>query len=292
MRRVSCILPALLQLVRTADLPGDACLPRDVINLVRGDIVADAVKACGQDSGCPTSCREALYALKQARCFEALSQSQRLQPRNARVNLAAMAGTWYALNPASNGVELIEARYDSASSTLSGVKMTGNEYVPAGKVSWEATPKGCRVVSSQYAGRFNARWDQCSLTMNGHNHMSIDFGAPGDGLSFVRALAPMLLEWDDDRTPVHGLAAAFADCSIPLLEARDTTLHYFLRALHHSGQSVVLDQILVLVPLLLIGWRQRMNDHPALYPAATLYAMLASARLAYLGYHRGWNFMS
>ena len=286
MRRASCILPALLQLVRTSDLPGDACLPRDVINLVRGDLVADAIKACAQHSGCPTSCREALYALKQARCFEALSQSQRLQPRNSRVTLAAMAGTWYGLYPTS-GVELIEARYDAASSTLSGMKLTGNAFVPAGQVSWEATPRGCRVVSSQYAGRFTARWDQCSLTMNGHDHMSIQFGAAGDGLSFVRALAPMLLEWDDERTPVHGLAAAFADCAIPVLDPREISLFFLARALHHSGPSVVLDQLLVLIPLLLIGWRQRMQEHQALAPVATLYAMLTSSRLAYLGFRWG-----
>ena len=56
------------------------------------------------------------------------------QPRKLDTTLASMAGTWYGLYPAS-GVELLELAFDAASATLSGVKLTGNQFVRAGRVS-------------------------------------------------------------------------------------------------------------------------------------------------------------
>lgn len=57
----------------------------------------------------------------------------------------------YGLYPAS-GVALMEVSYEASTSTLRGTKLTGNQFVRAGRVSWEVTPKGCKMVSSLWAG--------------------------------------------------------------------------------------------------------------------------------------------
>jgi hypothetical protein len=64
---------------------------------------------------CTAECRDALLAFRSARCYDHLSQSQRLQPRtdaplhphasNAHT-LTALQGIWYGLYPAS-GIELV-----------------------------------------------------------------------------------------------------------------------------------------------------------------------------------------
>ena len=46
------------------------------------------------------------HPVSAARCYDALTQSQQLQPRHSSINLAAMAGRWYGLYP-SSGVELL-----------------------------------------------------------------------------------------------------------------------------------------------------------------------------------------
>ena len=177
-----------------------------------------AAKGCAPATSCPMACRSALYALKEARCFGSLTQPQHLQPRMQSVSLAAMAGVWYGLYPA-NGVELLELNYDQPRATLAATKLTGNAFVSAGRVSWEATPSGCRVVSSLYAGAFSPRWDPCVLTMHGHDHIAIDLGGE-DTLNFVRAKAELLLEWGEERAPTFGLAAAFARCEIETQDAQ------------------------------------------------------------------------
>lgn len=280
------------------DKVGDACLPKDVINLVRGDAVEHARKACGSgDSRCSPECNAAVHALSSMLCFPYLTQSQRLQPRHGGVSLAAMAGIWYGLYPAS-GIDLLEVTYDPTSLTLSGKKLTGNQFVQAGRVSWEATPSGCRVVSSAWAGQFTPRWDPCTLTM-WEDRMEINLGSetPEDTLHFVRARASLLLDWDEPRAPMYGLGEAFARCGVEVEIAATSLLESYLHALHHSEMTVVLDQLLmvgllVLLPLLLVSLSggtdgdlsELLNGQPLLQLAAGVYCILLCARLFYLGY--------
>ena len=74
--------------------------------------------------------------------------------------MVALQGVWFGIYPAS-GIELIELRYDSSNSMLTGRKLTGNQYVRAGRASFEVTQNSCRVVSSMWAGVFTPRWDPC-----------------------------------------------------------------------------------------------------------------------------------
>ena len=134
------------------ELPtGEACLPADVRALLRGDAVDAVSRSCKhQASDCTAACRTAIVLLASERCFAHLT---RPQPSRQHGGLGAMQGVWYASYPAS-GLELIDARLDHATgeATLSGTKLTGNQFVGAGRVSWEATPTSCLVVSSAYAG--------------------------------------------------------------------------------------------------------------------------------------------
>ena len=88
-----------------------------------------------------------LPAPAQAQCYEYFSQSQHLQPRFQSNTLVALQGVWFGVYPAS-GIELVELRYDASKGMLTGTKLTGNQYVRAGRVSWEVTQTTCRVVSS------------------------------------------------------------------------------------------------------------------------------------------------
>lgn len=290
-KRLSIIVAAFVSIVSPADLPGDACLPKDVVNLLGSDLTLNAGKACRRskkDTGaCGTECRDALYALKAARCFAYISQSQRLQPRGSGVTLAAMAGRWYGSYPAS-GLEMLEMSYEPATSTLSGIKLTGNNFVPAGKTSWEATPVGCSVASSLYAGKFTGQWDPCTLTMLDHDHMIVDLGGPNDdGLQFVRAKLPLLLAWDDENVPTRGLLAHLEMCGIEAEDAQTSFREWATLQLHHSTQSVLLDQALIAFPLLLLGGWFGAGDaasRPILIGVCTTYLSVLSARLAYLGF--------
>jgi hypothetical protein len=234
---VLLLLPSLLPLA--VDLPGDACLPKDVVNLLGGDLLLDTAKKCKSSvDECTPGCRAALYALKAARCYHALTQPQRQQPRQTQhIALPAMQGIWYGLYPA-NGVELLELTWDAPSETLSATKLTGNSFVRAGRVSWAATPSGCRVVSSLYAGAFAPRWDPCVLTMFGHDHMSVDLGAEGEGLAFVRAKTHLLFEWAEERSPAHGLAEAFTVCELDVQDAQASLTQWLSEQLHHSAEAV------------------------------------------------------
>lgn len=150
---------------------GDACLPRDIISLIRGDIVKEVATRCVRDDSdevygaepCSAACLKAILELKQQPCFSHLTQSQRLQGRMSGPSLSSMQGTWFGLYPAS-GIELLELRYNTSLSTLQGTKLTGNQFVRAGRISWEATRSGCRVVSSQWANVYTPRWDACTLS--------------------------------------------------------------------------------------------------------------------------------
>ena len=279
-------------------LPGDACLPRDVINLITGDLVAKASKTCKarenvHSAECAAECLASLYAFKKALCYNSLTQSQRLQPRYASIGLSGMAGIWYGLYPAG-GVELLELTFDPSSGpggTLRCTKLTGNSFVPAGKVSWEATPTGCKVVSSAYAGGYTPRWDPCTLFMQSHDQMSIDLGGNGadsETLHFVRAKTRLLLSWDAERADTYGLADAFDSCGVQMTDELSDIREWFEELVHHSStHSVALDQLLAATPLVLLGgWWQlsREEQHrPILFGLASAWAMALMARLTYLG---------
>ncbi len=274
---------------------GDACLPRDVVSLIRGDVVEQAARACNLEDEeetygaerCSNACLKALLEVKAQRCYSALTQSQRLQGRMGGPTLPAMQGIWYGLYPAS-GVELLELRYNASTSMLSGTKLTGNQFVRAGRVSWEASSTGCRVVSSQWANVYTPRWDPCTLTM-WEDHISIDLGSGGGGeedLTFVRARAPLLFEWDEKRAPTYGFAAAFERCDVPIEDGLTAYLGSLWNELHHSESTVVLDQILVFFPLLLVGgWQlSTPSRQPLLVLAAAVYVYLVTARLREMGF--------
>ena len=66
MRRILLVLVlAVLPGASPADLLGDACLPKDVVNLLSGDLVLNAGKACRRakktSNSCTSECRDALY---------------------------------------------------------------------------------------------------------------------------------------------------------------------------------------------------------------------------------------
>ena len=286
-RLLLAILLGILPVASPADLPGDACLPKDVVNLLSGDLVLNAGKACRRakktSNSCSSECRDALYALKAARCYQHISQPQRLQPRASSVSLSAMAGRWYGAYPAS-GLELLEMEYDASTSTLRARKLTGNNFVPAGQISWEATPVGCKIASSMYAGRFTVQWDRCSLTMVEHDEMLVDLGAESDTLTFVRAKLPLLLAWDDEHASTRGLLSHFEMCDIPTEEAAFSIREWAMERLHHSWQSVIVDQALAVFPfVLLAGWQRGEQHRPVLLSLSFVYLSVLSSRLAYIG---------
>ena len=242
--------------VNWRNIQGDACLPKDVVSLVRGDVMLAAVQQCGHQVGttCSPACADAIYALKAEHCYPHLTQPQTLQPRFSGVTLSGMAGIWYGLYPAS-GVELLELRYNPSTQTLSAKKLTGNRFVPAGQITWEATPAGCRIVSSLWAGVYTPRWDACTLTMY-EDQLEVTLGGGDEEpLSFVRARLPLLLGWDDQRAPTYGLAGHFAACGIELEQPMVSLFDGLRQWLHHSHRTVIIDQILVCFPVVLVGGR-------------------------------------
>ena len=275
--------------VNWRNIVGDACLPKDVVELLRGEAVEAVSKQCrgggGHGSTCNAACAEAIYALKAERCYPYLTQSQTLQPAHAGVTLSGMAGIWYGLYP-SPGVELVELRYNPSTQTLTATKLTGNRFVPAGKVSWEATPHGCQVVSSVWSGVYTPRWDDCSLTM-WEDRMTLELGPGDDGLDFVRARHQPLLEWDNPRAPTYALAGHFEACGIEMVDSVASLFDQFRQWLHHSHRTVVLDQVLVCTPVVLVGGWQYASTEPLLKPilvvVIAIYCALLVARLQYLG---------
>jgi hypothetical protein len=119
------------------------------------------------------------------------------------------------------------------------------------------------------------------------DHISIDFGTgSGEELSFVRAQLPLLLEWDERRSPLHGFAFAFERCGVPPEDGLASLAARALRSFHHSMSTVVLDQALVVFPMLLLGgWQLSAETHrPLIIFAASIYVALLAARLRYLGW--------
>ena len=226
-----------------------------------------------------------LPAPAQAQCYEYFSQSQHLQPRFQSNTLVALQGVWFGVYPAS-GIELVELRYDASKGMLTGTKLTGNQYVRAGRVSWEVTQTTCRVVSSLWAGVYTPRWDPCRMTIADSDHMSVTLSL-GEGeeevLNFVRAKLPLLLDWEDPNSPAYGFSDAMRRCNLPMEEPGSSVLSELWEALHHSKHTVLLDQGLLLFPLVLLGGYQ-MGAHSSFAVAgAAMYCVLLCVRLKYTG---------
>jgi len=287
LRRCSALaLLCTFPLIHAADLLGGTeCLPKDVIGMTRGDTVDAVSQACTLSVSCSASCRKALTALQSERCFAHLSQPQTLQPRTRSTALKDLAGRWYGFYPAS-GLDLLELSYDAESTTLSATKLTGNNHVRAGRVTWVATPSGCRVVSSSYAGAWDPRWDPCTLTVDDADHVALRIvGAdPSEDLTFVRATAPLLLSWSERRSPLFGVADALEACGFDAASGPSWWAD-LAEVLHHSRQTVLLDQLLMLFPLLLLGGWQVSSGigAGAIALLAAGYCALLASRLRYLG---------
>lgn len=272
---------------------GDPCLPADLVGMMRGESVDAVARTCKPRAAqCSDACREALERLKGERCFAHITRPQPGTTAAAPA-LVAMQGTWYALYPAS-GLELVDVQYGAASgataakATLRGTKMTGNQYVRAGRLSWEATATSCSVVSSLYAGAYTPRWDPCELTMHDSDHMTVSLGGSAeDDILLVRATAPLLFGWEEHGSPLWGFAAAFDLCGIATESGLASTWAALGAALHGSGGTVVLDQALLFLPLLLLGGvvpGVGAARRGTLLLGAAAYSALVCARLRHLGW--------
>lgn len=118
------------------------------------------------------------------------------------------------------------------------------------------------------------------------DHISIDLGGgEEEELTFVRATALLLFEWEERRAPTYGFAAAFERCDVPIEDGFTAYLGRLWGDLHHSQHTVVLDQILLFFPLLLVGgWQlSTPSRQPLLALAAAGYIYLVTARLKEMG---------
>ena len=305
---------------------GDACMPLDVVNLLKSDVATEVASRCqdviDEDGRCTADCAEVARRFQSEHCYPHLTQSQRLQPRHQGHALVSLQGVWFGLYPAS-GVELVEVTWDAGRGLLLGTKLTGNQFVRAGRVSWESAPPppprataraaataharrrphpppplcraavsqtACRVVSSVWAGAYTPRWDPCRLRIGDADHVEVVLPL-GNGeeevLAFVRATAPLLLEWEDESSPARGFARVFDACGLPP-PAGSSLFAGLADWLHHSQHTVVVDQALILFPALLLGGWQLSESNAALQrlivAAAGLYCVVACLRLRHLGY--------
>lgn len=208
-------------------------------------------------------------------------------PQRAQSNtLVSLQGVWFGIYPAS-GIELVELRLDASNGMLSGTKLTGNQFVRAGRVSFEITQSSCRVVSSMWAGAFTPRWDPCRLAIYDSDHMSVTLSL-GEGeeeeLNFVRARLPLLLDWDDPNSPTYGFSDAMRRCNMEPEDSPSSILSELWASLHHSKNTVLLDQGLLLFPLVLLGGYQMGGaSTPMAILGAAAYCVLLCARLRYTG---------
>ena len=118
------------------------------------------------------------------------------------------------------------------------------------------------------------------------DHISIDIGGSEeeDALTFVRARTPLLFAWDERRSPVYGFGEWFDRCDVTVEDGIATFLNAMWERIHHSQHTILLDQALVFVPLLLLGGWQLGHHHPMIIAFAMLYVVLVAARLRYLGW--------
>jgi len=298
-------MPRLLSLVILAccvsfvEAQGDACLPLDVVSLLRGDLTTDVAKACadlltsahnGRDAGCSQECFGAVTKFQGHRCYPYLTQPQQRQTRwRSSSSRVALQGIWYGLYPAS-GVDLIEVVYDNSANTLRATKLTGNQFVRAGRVSWEVTPTSCKVVSSLWAGSYTPRWDPCRFTQIDADHFDVALPLEGGGeevLTFVRATLTTLLEWDASSSPTFGFDIIFDGCGLEQQDFSSSWMDGVWKSFHLSRNTVILDQVLLLFPLLLLGGWQLSSGGAAgvmLVPLAFLYCLVLCLRMQYLGF--------
>ena len=270
-------------------------------NRHRADKLAKAQaqpQAAAATASCRPECSDALRSLQSHRCYHHLAQSQMNQPRTEAplhphgqntLTLAALQGVWYGLYHAS-GIDLIDSRYDAGRRMLVGSKLTGNDFVRAGRTSWELTASGCRVVSSLWRGSFTPRWDSCHLRVVDRDHFTIAMDADdGDEISFVRASLRELMQWDEPAAPTYGFFDAMTRCGIEPEVPSASLASLFEEVLHHTHGTVLLDQVLLVAPLLLVGgWHVRGGARTA---AASLVFSVVGAvylaaliiRLSYLG---------
>jgi len=286
-------------------ISGDACLPADVRSLLKGDAVRRVGTACStllssqRARDCTPDCLEALRDFQAERCYPHISQSQRLQPRysapfehlggvHSQHTITSLQGRWYGLYPAS-GVELLEATLEPSTGVLSGVKLTGNSFVGAGRVSWTVSSTSCKVVSSLWQGVYTPRWDPCKLLVIDEDHMQLVLSMGEDAeevLSFVRATLPLLLDWEDANSPTHGFFAAMLRCGLEPEETATSLIESLMETLHHTHGTVLLDQVLLFLPLAMLGaWQLREQRFSllAFLPVLIIYGTLVWARLTYLG---------
>ena len=222
-------------------------MPLDIVNLLKSDVATEVASRCqdviDEDGRCTADCAEVARRFQSEHCcyphFDAVAQ--RPQPRHQGHALVSLQGVWFGLYPAS-GVELVEVTWDAGRGLLLGTKLTGNQFVRAGRVSWESAPPpprataraaararapppsptaafaraavsqtACRVVSSVWAGAYTPRWDPCRLRIGDADHVEVVLPL-GNGeeevLAFVRATAPLLLEWEDESSPARGFMRA------------------------------------------------------------------------------------
>ena len=139
-------------------------------------------------------------------------------------------------------------------------------------------------------GAYTPRWDPCRLRIGDADHVEVVLPL-GNGeeevLAFVRATAPLLLEWEDESSPARGFARVFDACGLPP-PAGSSLFAGLADWLHHSQHTVVVDQALILFPALLLGGWQLSESNAALQrlivAAAGLYCVVACLRLRHLGY--------
>lgn len=139
---------------------GDACMPLDVVNLLKSDVATEVASRCqdviDEDGRCTADCAEVARRFQSEHCYPHLTQSQRLQPRHQGHALVSLQGVWFGLYPAS-GVELVEVTWDAGRGLLLGTKLTGNQFVRAGRVSWESAPPPPPRATARAAATAHAR---------------------------------------------------------------------------------------------------------------------------------------
>ena len=159
----------------------------------------------------------------------------------------------------------------------------------AGRVSWEVTPTGCKVVSSVWAGAYTPRWDPCRFVQVDADHFDVLLPLEDGGeevIKFARALLPTLLSWDAPLSPTFGFDYVFEACGLEVEQLSDSWVSGFWRGLHHSKNTVVLDQVLLLFPLLLLGgWQMSaVHSNALLLVLAFVYCGTLCLRLQYMGF--------
>ena len=136
--------------------------------------------------------------------------------------------------------------------------------------------------------RVHAAVGPCRLRIGDADHVEVVLPL-GNGeeevLAFVRATAPLLLEWEDESSPARLRARPRRGLPPP---AGSSLFAGLADWLHHSQHTVVVDQALILFPALLLGGWQLSESNAALQrlivAAAGLYCVVACLRLRHLGY--------